>query len=544
MLHLVCIILLPVILLVIYWNTLLPGIGFFGDSNKFLFVGRILGIPHATGFPLYLLLNHLFVSYLPLKTLAFRANLLSALFAIVTASVMHRFLYNRLELGRWISFVCACFWGVTFTFWSQSLIAEVYTLNILFLSFVVYFFVAWYQSPERDDRTFLIACACYALSFANHPMMITVLPALLFLVYIKEKSLFYDWKIIGIVSFFIFSSLALYFYFIYVTHTGSSYLETRTPDCASLWAFMSGGNFKGQFFAFSIPKLLLWRIPFFIIMFIREFHIALPLVFFGIKALHRKDARLNLFFLLIVCANIFWAINYDIDEIYVYPLISYFVLTIYVAIGLSYVEKKYISSRYGWTFILLPAIFFTVNYSFVSERNNTHDRHIVQGIFKKADRDAVIISPSYTVSTDLWYYTLGEQYGAHRNIHIMHCIGDIPTENIKAYLIEKDPLDNNRFGFIQPGCQVYLTDDFWDSRQYDTISLRMSLIRIIKKTARMVLDCRYTSIIQKRVPKSIRKKLYKTEPNKIIERINTLEHAGMSVEQLDEHLWHITPHRK
>ena len=56
---------LVIILGGVYFATLLPGVGYSGDTSKFQFLGKILGIPHPTGYPLYLVLNNLFVTLFP-----------------------------------------------------------------------------------------------------------------------------------------------------------------------------------------------------------------------------------------------------------------------------------------------------------------------------------------------------------------------------------------------------------------------------------------------------------------------------------------------
>lgn len=52
-----------------YLATLLPGIGYSGDTIKFQYLGHVLGIPNAPGYPLYLMLNHV-MSLLPFGSLA------------------------------------------------------------------------------------------------------------------------------------------------------------------------------------------------------------------------------------------------------------------------------------------------------------------------------------------------------------------------------------------------------------------------------------------------------------------------------------------
>ncbi len=63
---------------VLYWRTLAPDV-VGHDAGEFQFVPAIFGIPHGTGYPLYLLVGKAW-SWLPLGSVAWRMNLLSALF--------------------------------------------------------------------------------------------------------------------------------------------------------------------------------------------------------------------------------------------------------------------------------------------------------------------------------------------------------------------------------------------------------------------------------------------------------------------------------
>ena len=175
----------------VYWATLLPGVGYSGDTAKFQFIGKILGTPHATGYPTYVVLNHFFVTLFPLGTLAAKANLLSAVFSIGATLVLFRILL-ALEVSSFIAFVTALAFGLTPTLWLQSVVAEVYTFHLLFVALIVYFFVRWSQT--KQDRHFCTATAIYALSFGNHLTTVTLLPAIVYLVWATDKRAFLDRK--------------------------------------------------------------------------------------------------------------------------------------------------------------------------------------------------------------------------------------------------------------------------------------------------------------------------------------------------------------
>lgn len=133
---------ITIILGVAYLTTLRRGPGYSGDTAKFGFVGAVLGTPHATGYPLYTVLTHLFTSSLPFGSIASRANLLSSVFSVLACVVLY-FLVISLSVRRFAGFVTALVFGATYTLWSQAVVAEVYTLHILLVALVLLWLVRW-----------------------------------------------------------------------------------------------------------------------------------------------------------------------------------------------------------------------------------------------------------------------------------------------------------------------------------------------------------------------------------------------------------------
>ena len=77
-----------VVALGLYVATLQPDFGGPEDTPKFQFIGHVLGTPHPPGYPLYVLLSHLFVK-LPLGTIAYRANLFSGVMTAVACALAY-----------------------------------------------------------------------------------------------------------------------------------------------------------------------------------------------------------------------------------------------------------------------------------------------------------------------------------------------------------------------------------------------------------------------------------------------------------------------
>src|SRR6185436_13243277 len=118
-----------------------------GDSGEFQTLVYLLGDTHPTGYPVYLLLAKPF-TWLPVADIAYRVNLFSAVAA--SLAVAGVYLAGRLLVGyRWPALVGALALMVSQTFWSQALIAEVYTAGAAVLVAVLLMLLLWSESGSR-----------------------------------------------------------------------------------------------------------------------------------------------------------------------------------------------------------------------------------------------------------------------------------------------------------------------------------------------------------------------------------------------------------
>jgi hypothetical protein len=128
-------------------------------------LGLVLGTAHPPGYPLYTMLNAAFVRIVPWASVAFRANLLSAIFAILTCLVAV-LIFIKLGVRPVIAAGGATALDLIPQLWHFALVAEVYTLSILFVALVLACLVAY----ERTGRPVWLrgGLLVFALSFA-HP---------------------------------------------------------------------------------------------------------------------------------------------------------------------------------------------------------------------------------------------------------------------------------------------------------------------------------------------------------------------------------------
>ncbi len=130
----------------LYLNTLAPSVAtLFDDSLEFPLVVHRLAIAHPTGYPLYTLLGRLF-SLGPWYNVAWSVNLLSAVAGALTVALTC-LVARQLTRRWWAALPGAVALAVSPVFWSQSVIAEVYTLNAALVAGVLGLALRWAQQP-------------------------------------------------------------------------------------------------------------------------------------------------------------------------------------------------------------------------------------------------------------------------------------------------------------------------------------------------------------------------------------------------------------
>src|SRR5947209_508958 len=150
-----------------------------GDYAEFQMCAAILGVPHPTGYPLYVLLGKLF-TLLPVGDVAYRVNLSSAIYMAGAAAVLFAVAARLIaSLGArtwwWAAGAGAAFFALSPTVWSMALVARSYSLNALLVASVIFALVSW----RRTGRPgwFYASCALIGLSLVHHGTTYLLLPA-------------------------------------------------------------------------------------------------------------------------------------------------------------------------------------------------------------------------------------------------------------------------------------------------------------------------------------------------------------------------------
>src|SRR6059036_1597059 len=97
-----------------------------GDSGELVTAVHLLGIPHPTGYPLYVLLGKLWTVLLPVGSIAWRMSLFSALCAAVACAALH-VVARRAALDRPAAIVTALLAAFGPSFWGEANVQRVYS---------------------------------------------------------------------------------------------------------------------------------------------------------------------------------------------------------------------------------------------------------------------------------------------------------------------------------------------------------------------------------------------------------------------------------
>ena len=159
--------------LICYVRTLAPDM-LYADSAEFQALSYVVGITHTTGYPVYVLLGKIFGSLMPFGSFAYRINLLSAIYAAGTLSgvyLLGRFITSS-RVGPVLGSIVL---GITYSFWSQAVIAEVYTLATLAMTWSVFCLWRWQEDPAQ--RGGWVLAALLLLGLGVHTVVELIVPA-------------------------------------------------------------------------------------------------------------------------------------------------------------------------------------------------------------------------------------------------------------------------------------------------------------------------------------------------------------------------------
>ncbi len=154
---------LTLALSLLYWRTLTHGL-LIDDSAEFQTMAQQFGHTHPTGYEVYTFIAGL-VALIPIGDPATRVTAWSALAGALTTAVVYLTI-RQLGSGRIGALVGSVSLALGATFWSQSVIAEVYTTGLLLASIILGSVLRW--ESTRDHGWLVLAGVAGGLSLGVH----------------------------------------------------------------------------------------------------------------------------------------------------------------------------------------------------------------------------------------------------------------------------------------------------------------------------------------------------------------------------------------
>jgi hypothetical protein len=259
--------------------------------------------------------------------------------------------------ARLSALFAALAFAVTPTFWSQALIAEVYTLHAVFVAALLLGLVAWADRPaeRRTARGLYWIAALYGLSLTHHRTMLLLLPAIgVFLWWTGSASSGRRWpprlralpRILSIVA-TVCLPLLLYLYiplraghspYLRVAVSPAQTLELYQPTLAGFFQYVAGQVFQSSL---SAPAQAAGRLLPATRLFVQEATwVGIGLGLLGLVELARRGRPLlaltGLSSLAIVAFNLF----YGIGDIRVFYIPAFLIWALWMAVGVNAIGRR------------------------------------------------------------------------------------------------------------------------------------------------------------------------------------------------------------
>src|SRR5262245_11936159 len=129
--------------LALYVRTGAPSI-LSGDAAEHQFSAFVVGVPHATGYPLFTMLNAVAVRMIPAVDVARRVTIAVAFYSALAVTIV--FLVGRRLTGSLVAgMLAAVSLALAPEFWTLATVAEVYTFQALFILSLLLALLRWWE---------------------------------------------------------------------------------------------------------------------------------------------------------------------------------------------------------------------------------------------------------------------------------------------------------------------------------------------------------------------------------------------------------------
>ncbi|MFQ6091242.1 MAG: protein O-mannosyl-transferase family [bacterium] len=436
----------------VYNLTLCPTVYWY-DSGELISACFNLGIAHPTGYPLYTILGRVF-SLLPLGDTAFRVNVMSAFFGaltVVTIYLVVKALISTLwqqeqrcgDHGRltWCGIeVPAITASLTYAFsplfWTQTAMAEVYTLHTFLIALLILSLLLWARSStvssrflqnrvsneagqqaEWKEKHLYLFSFLLGLSLGHHLTTLLFVPAFFFFIVAEDVRILKRAKVLAPALIFLLFGLSVDLYLLVRARLDPLQNWGDPETWGRLKDVVTGVEIRarptryaphsiGELFTllgqqFLLPGIVLGTV--------------------GIFSTIRKARTLFIFFLLFFAGMVLYILrNYDFLEDQYLPVFLVFALWIgigtkelissvaYHLFGGNPGVRGFISAVIFGLVLALPFSLFALNYRSTDKSRLRVAQHYGELILNNLDPESLLLSEDSNIPLLLYYFQRAE----------------------------------------------------------------------------------------------------------------------------------------
>ena len=424
-------ILLVISLAYVYLSTVAPGLTWANrgsDGGDLMTAAATNGIAHPSGYPFYLFIAKIF-QILPVGSLAFRTNLMSVFFAILTALLVYAIVSRYLLAGQ-NTYCVACIAGLSAgfatgfspLFWSQAVITEVYTLHSFLIVFIVYLTLLPEKTNSQQQGLNRWRGLVYGLAVANHLTAILVIPGALVLNSLHPdsstqgfagaiKRISIKWKSAREQVVWMFAGLLVYL-MLPLRALKQPLINWGNPiNLKNFWWLVSGKIYRAYYLQNAFASLGT-RLEASASLLFQQFGlIGIILGFLGLVIFYKTS---RLYILTIWIGVVFWitSLVYTSPDSYLYliPTTISFSIWIGICVGLSitYLKKhKAFLQVLFLSFLVVNLIVGVIgSWEHVDASQDTRAENFVKEVLALAPENAIVFAEGDKAIFSLWYFHL------------------------------------------------------------------------------------------------------------------------------------------
>jgi len=421
---------------IIYFTTLAPSVIQI-DSGELATVQIKLGIAHPTGYPLFSILGYLF-SLIPISSSKiYQMNILALIYVsfgvgLFTYSVkylldnIHLFVKENVNSKKKkgslkqnvifelndnakviVAFISGLILAFSKTVWFQSTSVEVYSLQILLFSLIIFSLLkSFVLASTNNHHYWFVFAITLAFGFSNHMTTLLILPATAYIFFLSYGFNLSSFKRVSLMILLFILVLILTYLYLPLRSVQNPILNWGNPiDFERIIRHVSG--FQYQVWLFSSTESAKKQFLYYLSNLPKEFYLTLMLSIIGMIYTFKNYIRFFIFNFIAFVFTIIYSINYDINDIDSYFLLSYFSFAFFSAFGIIWIIKKVPSLRYDikiFAFILFPLIQLSANYQNVNQSKNYIYEDYTKALLSSLPENSIVFGYQWDFFISASYY--------------------------------------------------------------------------------------------------------------------------------------------